>query len=749
MNPVRFDHVDETIPSIQRRRHVISIVYHAFITLCGHEFIKGRIKDQDCICGCCSIGDGPSGGGGEDDDDENNKDSVQPHKRIAVQQWRQELYQLVQNTITFRQYHHNNNNTIDDNDNDVVTDGDHCRPPLERTKLYDIEIRTAMAYYQRYRNKESTTLSSSSSSSILTIVSDMGVKRTIHTAYSLAYIYLLPMIESQLQQCHISNHVRVATSSGFICCISRGRMQQIRRLQQQQYPSPPSIELEHNVNRHRHCSKKSSSAAAQSSILHWVSCPYCPLWCHTNKGLWWHLQQQHSMLYHTATETATVQCSRDSTAIIVYHSNHHHHHHHHHHTSNTNNNNNHNPCSNDENHCTEKAVTSTTPQQQPPSSVSTVSMSNTCIHQPTTMSFNDPWKCLQQNGTLLQFVQCLNQQPASFDCGSARDSYGAVLLHWAAGNGRTDIVQYLVEQQLCPMNIPQMGKRSYTGRTPLHWAARNGHYDTVHYILQYASRRVSSQPVADPTIETQRLLHECMEAKTADGTTPFCWASWQGHMNILQLLYDYGCPVDTVNKYGCNAILWAAQHPPPPPNDDDACDNSDVVVHVLQWLLDMECPYLVVNHSGHGVLHKGAQRGSRDVCTWYLNQLTRTMNQQQQQENGTWTVDFITTILNVFGPNNDDCTPSDLAGMEHHIELARYLLEQEQEFVQCIIGTLLLSLKSTSSSSSDLTLYLPPWLSPLPPGTIHRYHTNQPDVWEPGAGVFRMRSVLSDILMTV
>lgn len=708
--------VHDDIPSIQR--NVISIVYHAIITLCGHEW-KGR-DFWNCCCGCyqetttnyTSTNTGTS----SLDKEEKEEDIVADDDILIVQQWRQELYQMVENTITFRM-----SNCYD-------TTGNNCFYQLERTKLYDIEIRTAMAYFQRYRDKESTSLL------LLKIVSDMGVTRIIHSAYQLAYEFLLPMIEYQLQQKSISNHVRVAKSSSFICCISHILMKQIHIQQQKERND---IKLDGTIP------KKISSL-----VLHWESCPYCPLWCHGGKkGLWWHLQQQHAMLHHTATEIATIQRSRNMTAMIVY----------------SNNGNHHNPryrinttgssCTIRKNDTIDQSTaitvipnTSTTstgtsnPQIEQQSYIDTA-VSTICTSTPEPKIYSDPWECIQTGGTLSQFIECLDQQPSSFDCCHARDKYGAVLLHWAAGNGNTCIVKYLVELKHCPINIKQIGKRSYTGRTPLHWAARNGHYYTVLYILQYASKMIipPQQGSERVLLETKPyknllLLYECMEAKTEDGTTPFCWASWQGHLNIMQLFYQYGCQVNTMNKYGCNAVLWAAQHQPPNGEgdvDDHHHDDSAMVVNVLQWLIDVGCHYLVVNHSGHGVLHKGAQRGSRDTCTWYLNQLTTMIEQQQKQHHDTLSSDFVISILNVFGPNNDDCTPSDLAGMENYIELALYLSEQEQQFVQLLMN------KSQSPSKA-----LPKWLSPLPKGIVNRFDTHQHSVWEPGAGVFRMRSVL-------
>ena len=48
----------------------------------------------------------------------------------------------------------------------------------------------------------------------------------------------------------------------------------------------------------------------------------------------------------------------------------------------------------------------------------------------------------------------------------------------------------------------------------MHWAARNGHLEVVQYLV--------------------RSCHVDLEAATADGTTSFCWACWQGHLHVMR-----------------------------------------------------------------------------------------------------------------------------------------------------------------------------------------------------------------------
>lgn len=94
------------------------------------------------------------------------------------------------------------------------------------------------------------------------------------------------------------------------------------------------------------------------------------------------------------------------------------------------------------------------------------------------------------------------------------DRNGASLLLWAAGSGQLRIVRYLIETCGCSPDLPQRGKRSFSGRTALHWASRNGQLEVVRYLVEKCDVNV--------------------DASTADGTTALCWSSWQGHLPVMR-----------------------------------------------------------------------------------------------------------------------------------------------------------------------------------------------------------------------
>lgn len=499
--------------------------------------------------------------------------------------WREELQRFVGGTITVK---------------------DPSQILLQPTRsYYDIEIRTATALRQRYSQRSKNTHGIANTSS-LTLVSEMGVVRRVHSAYDLASLLLLPALERAFQAEELSHHVRVSPQ-GFVLVASDELLQQL-----------------------------------QSQRPDLLPCPTCHVWCKGTKGLQWHLQRQHELLVglpHVVLNTSLLLYQRD--------------------------------------HCTSMIV------------FRPYSESTNAVKDARNVEC-DPWSCVKC-GSLPDLQRFLAANP-DFDCASVRDTHGAVLLHWAAGGGHLAMVQYLVERRACTLDSPQTGKRAFKGRTALHWAARHGHLSTVRYLLDDAAKHD-----VDGVLMKKRL-----EAATADGTTAFCWAAWQGHLNVMKLLFACGAMADTTNQFGCNAVLWAAQG-----------DNTSIVP-ILEWLDLVGCSLRVVNNSFHGLLSKSAQRGRRDVCEWFLEKrLFRWITES----------DCCGGVLDLVGPDSDGCTPSDLAGMEGHAELAAYLAAQEQALV--------------AAAAALLPFHPPTWLTHIK----NNSGSMQPS-WKPRAGVLRMRSVL-------
>ena len=451
-------------------------------------------------------------------------------------------------------------------------------------KPHDTETRFALSCFHRLKRTMSTT------DDHLELVSDLGLVRHIRSPKEMAELLLLPLEMACRREGHIHD-IRVQ-SSGLMYLVTVERSLMLRQAGQ-------------------------------------IPCPLCIKWCHGEKGLWWHQQQNHNIEHSTAAELAAA--STNMLAMIPY-----------------------------------------TPNQTAPMDC----WSN--IPKPMDLETKEPLDFVKEGNlsALKHEVESNGYIPSL-----AMDRKGASPVMWAAGGGHLETVRYLVEACCCDPNQPQQGKRSFSGRTSLHWAARNGHLSVVKYL------------VLDCHVDT--------EASTIDGTTAFGWSSWQGHVEVMDFLHEHGCNIHTINSFGCNAVLWAAQ------GKGDA--------RILEWLQAKGCDMTNVNNNGHGVFHKAAQRGHAQMCTWFYQ------NYIDSQSD-------ISRVLRLIGPDTEGYCGSDLAGMEGHDDLARVLARMEMD-VACSIPT-------------DDATKLPAWLTAIYEGLSMRVSGKDLYSWEKYGGVRRIRSKL-------
>jgi ankyrin repeat protein len=107
---------------------------------------------------------------------------------------------------------------------------------------------------------------------------------------------------------------------------------------------------------------------------------------------------------------------------------------------------------------------------------------------------------------------------------TAADKCGLTPLHWAAREGRTGIVEFLVEA-----GAPVDARDNNIGWTPLHLAAWGGHLETVQFLVERGA------PV---------------DAKDRYGRTPLHWAARDNRLNVVVYLWPLcgGEPTDTEYK---------------------------------------------------------------------------------------------------------------------------------------------------------------------------------------------------------
>lgn len=534
-------------------------------------------------------------------------------------------------------------------------------------------IRTAAALWSRYHQRPGD----GTTAKVWTFTSSLGVERVVGSARQFAEEWLLPALERHYSSSSSRVVLQLDSASAFL-----------------------------------------RVSWSKNDYYNYISsgCPLCSLRvsCCSLQSLWWHLQTSHQMEHASAIALARAHMTRMDRALVVYDASC---------CSATGEGSftnlvNKEPSSSLRNPNegstlpTMTAATGTTTTAHPISSATA---------SPKQQQPLDPFRHVQQSDDWMQLVVAplgastpgpppttIQKQLAHL--ATLRDSHGALLLHWAAGAGHLRTVQALIEQSdgnnnnnnssASVVNAPQHGHRAYAGRTALHWAARHGRHAVVHYLVGTARANVA--------------------ATTEDGTTAICWAAWQGHAAIVEYLYaqDRASSLTMRNRYGCTAALWAAQ--------------GTASVELLEWIVERSGAGWERNTVGHGILHKAAQRGRRDVCEWWVERhlygksVQRGDQPPQPTEASTTSTaclddkERLLLVLEAMAPDQEGAVPSDLAGMEGHEALAHYLAKVEMDCVLLLVWN---------------QCHLPSWLQ-------EPYAFEPELVWENGAGVLRMRSML-------
>jgi ankyrin repeat protein len=582
---------------------------------------------------------------------------------------------------------------------------------LDIGKAHDIEIRTALSFFHKYRHvchlvkplhsssssshskkrkkrrktSSTTTTTPEMHSNVeslqpqndhennydaeqncippLEVVSDLGLVRSIYTPYDLSTLLVQDQLWHERTSCSFLTGTRASTIATTNNTTTNTNAN-----------NNTSTETNGNVTKpnKKHAQLPDMIRADPSGIICMVTsqrvqylyqngrypCSRCVKWCKGEKGLWWHEQREHGIDHEHAITIAYATTGGDmSSALVLYEPT--------------------QPTQQSSDTC---CIVATATE---PTSTRSLSKGGENIVMETREE--DSIFDIVKNGNLKKLKHLLTELPIS-DIPRHLDKNGASILHWSAGCGHLHIVKYLVEELGCPPNQPQNGKRSFQGRTPLHWSARNGHLSMVEYLVEKCQIDI--------------------DATTGDGTTAFCWASWQGHLDIMMYLQRRVANTGIVNIFGCNAALWSAQS-----------SRSDL--NAIKWLYSIGCDISLVNSNGHGMLHKSAQRGKDDVCKWMLS----------VAESSDASNIIPLHVFKLMGPDAENCFPSDLAGMEKHTSLARWLASKEVEVC---------SKAFQNCFKNDMTA-LPPWLKEGIGNARHEVNrVGVGDLWERGAGIRRV-----------
>lgn len=210
---------------------------------------------------------------------------------------------------------------------------------------------------------------------------------------------------------------------------------------------------------------------------------------------------------------------------------------------------------------------------------------------------------------------------------AATDRHGSCSLMWAAGGGHLELCQWLVHSRV-GMDPHAVQTRHKSKRNPLHWAARNGHLHVCRWLVEECD--------VDP------------DSRTVDGTSAFHFAVHWGHVEVLRWLASVRPALaHAVNTFGCNAVQWAA-----------LSGSVDMCVILLR---EFDVDFTLLNHNLHSVFHKAAVKGNIEVCHWL---------------DGASGIPP-STLGKLLRADKAGHCPSELARLEGHDELSRFLQELE------------------------------------------------------------------------
>lgn len=216
-----------------------------------------------------------------------------------------------------------------------------------------------------------------------------------------------------------------------------------------------------------------------------------------------------------------------------------------------------------------------------------------------------------RNGDIQKVTEYLNEMQFPFNC---IEQNGWTLLHHAAHCGNLDIIRLLVAK-----GHDIHARDTTCGRLAAHIAAREGHTETVEYflnkgvsvdetdkvgwtMLHYATWKSSSQTV-------RLLIKNGARVNIKDkclGKTPLHVGSEEGHVEVIEILLDFGADIDDCDDNCRTAINIAAYQ---------GC------IETVRFLFDRNAN-VEIGETVFGAkpLHVAAFRDSVDVLEFFLDQ---------------------------------------------------------------------------------------------------------------------------------
>lgn len=144
---------------------------------------------------------------------------------------------------------------------------------------------------------------------------------------------------------------------------------------------------------------------------------------------------------------------------------------------------------------------------------------------------------------------------------NAKDSIGATLLHYAAGNGNNKVVKWLIK------NGADFNIQTDSGATPLDWAKEGEHKTVVstisaannkNRILLYKAASTGDLETVKELVIDKNINPKFVDKKT--GSTPLHAAAKNGHHEIVKWLMKNGSNPNSQNKDGATPLHLAVMN---------------------------------------------------------------------------------------------------------------------------------------------------------------------------------------------